>query len=410
MSVKRLAPTVVGLGLGALSLAEAVSGGFWLPGAIALSLFAAAALWLWMPRARVIAANVLSIGGLFALGEAYWAWGDRPHEPDLDPPLSEWKRTRESRLSEIYHYPAAPWAMDDVLGASHRPNSVTRERRYVAGRLVADATYTTGAHGFRVTKRAAPDADAVLLFGCSMTWGSNIDDTESYPWQLGEMLGASAQVLNFGIAGSGPNAMLAAVQAGYEREQLPKGKVVGAYYLAWLERSIGHLARVLGRVPWAATAPRYELASAGPPYVDANGRFPLTFDQALTRHSFLTAALGRELGARRIDPNYDADDVRLLAAIVRETDRLLRARHHTELTVLVLKHPSSAALEARFAQELERHGVRVSWVSLPPSAYLRGDIHPNPFGAHLLAEAVLGDLHRRRAVTSATPPEQTPPR
>lgn len=398
--------TAMGLGLGALALNELRHGTFWLPGAWAGIEVAAALLWALVPRARVVALNTLLVVGMLICAEGYLLWAHRPVEAGLAPPLSAWKRMRESRSSDVYFYPEPPWASDPVLGSIHKPNSVTRERRYVNGRLIAGVTYSTRAHGFRAVKPADPDADSLLLFGCSMTWGSNIEDHESYPWQLGELLGPRVQVLNFGVAGSGPNTMLATISAGYERESLPTGRVRDAYYVAWLQRSIGHLARVLGRVPWGASAPRYRSNpdASAVPYALADGRLPLTFDQWLTHHSLLSAELGRALGSQRIDPHYVSTDLTLLLNIVREADRLLRDRDQTPLTVLIMTDPSSPDLEREFAKQLAAARIRVLLVRLPPWAYLPRDIHPNALGARMLARVVAADQNRTRSEDASSAP------
>jgi len=378
-----------------VSWVEHRQSGFWLSAGVAAIEAMAALGWIVRPGWRVLCANLIVLGGLFACAEGYLLWANRPREPGLSPPLTEWRRMHETSSSDVYFYPELPWQQDPILGSVQKAHSVVRERRYLKKQLIAAESYTTGPHGFRITKPAKPDADAVLLFGCSMTWGSNIGDTESYPWVLGERLGPSVKVFNFGIPGAGPASMLALIQAGYEREELPLGKVLGAYYLAWLERPIGHLARVLGRVPWSGGSPRYRLNADGPPYAVADGRWSTTFDQRLTHYSLVTAQLGRALGSLRLSSNYSDADIDLLAAIVLESNRSLLQRDHVPLTVILLHDYSSGDLEAQFAQRLTARGLRVLPIWLPREAYVRHDIHPNVWGAQLLAETVYADLQAR---------------
>jgi hypothetical protein len=403
--LRQVGPSVlspVALALASVAWVEHGRTGFWLSAAVAATEGTAALGWLALPRWRVVWANLITLGALFVFAEGYLLWANRPNEPALSPPLSAWKRRHETSSSDVYFYPTLPWHEDPILGSVQKPGSVLRERRYFAKQLIAAQTYTTGAHGFRVTKPAKADANAVLLFGCSMTWGSNIADTESYPWQLGELLGPSVKVLNFGIPGAGPGSMLALIEAGYEREELPRGHVVGGYYLAWLERPIGHLARVLGRVPWSGGSPRYRLGGAAPPYAVADGRWPVTFDQWLNRHSLVSAQLGRALGSVRASSSYSESDVDLLTGIVLESDRLLQERDRVRLTVILLHDYSSGDLEAQFAQRLAAHGLRVLPVWLPHDAYVRHDIHPNAWGAQLLAQTVYADM-RAQERSSALP-------
>lgn len=394
MQVWRSLPAGLAVSAAAVALATCIRTTFWLPAAVALVEVAAAAIWIGTRRWRVFILNSILVGSMLVAGEAYLLWCDLPMSAGAEPPLRDWFRLREGNKSEVFYYPTVPWRPDEVIGWSEKPSASIRERRYVAGRLISAATYSTDEFGFRKVPRAAAAETDVLLLGCSMTWGSNLNDDESYPWQLGELLGPRIQVHNFGLPGIGPNTILAMLQAGYLKKSLQNRPVAAAYYVAWLNRSVGHIARVLGRVPWSADSPRYRLSEPSGGRVVPEGRHPVTFDQQLQRQSMLTAQIGRGLARLRSNPTYLDSDVNLTAAIVAESDKILREQLRIPLTVILLRDRSAFDLERQFEERLKSDNVRILSLALQPAEYLPRDVHPSPAGARRLAQLVHDDLRQ----------------
>lgn len=395
LTVSRSVLAAVALGLAVLAWVVHSTTGLWLFAFIALAEIAAAIGWLIWPGVSVGAANVIAILGVIVATESYLLWAGRPDEPQLEPPLSEWQRMPVAH-ADVYVLPRPAWYMDPVLGSTVEPNTKTRERRYLSGRLLYDNTYTIDAHGFRETPKTAPNAENVLLFGCSITWGFGLNDEQTYPWLLSERLGRRVRSVNMGILGSGPNAMLALLDANRERAALAKGKVRGAYFLTFLDPKWGHHARVLGRVPWGAGAPAYKLNEAEPTRVLPNGRMPLTFDEALIQLSYTTGLLGYTLAGRRYNPHYSDRDLELPVAIVLDSHRRLQQRYQIPLTVVLLHTPAARDVERRFSARLAAAGVEVLRANLPPNAYLPNDGHPNVWGASMLADLVHAHLESNR--------------
>jgi hypothetical protein len=95
---------------------------------------------------------------------------------------------------------------DPLLGWRPRAN-VDRARR-IDGQTIR---VTTDAHGLRAARDVAeartPGVPRIAVFGCSQTFGGQVDDGDVYTARLARML-PGTEVLNFGVHGYGTDQML----------------------------------------------------------------------------------------------------------------------------------------------------------------------------------------------------------
>jgi len=105
---------------------------------------------------------------------------------------------------------------DPLLGWAPVPNLA--RRRAVLGSF--DVTIHTTGDGLRgvagVARERTPGRTRVAVFGCSQTFGAEVEDTETYSTRLQDLL-ADTVVLNFGVHGYGTDQMLLR----YERDGVP---------------------------------------------------------------------------------------------------------------------------------------------------------------------------------------------
>lgn len=80
---------------------------------------------------------------------------------------------------------------------------------------IFDVCYTFDSLGHRVTPKdnGNPDGE-ILLFGCSYTFGHGLEDNQTWPWRLGQKLGANWKVTNYGVSAFGPQQMLTMLEEG----------------------------------------------------------------------------------------------------------------------------------------------------------------------------------------------------
>ena len=82
-------------------------------------------------------------------------------------------------------------------------------------RELFDVRYGFDGDGRRVTPTSdnRPQAE-LLLFGCSYTFGHGLEDSETWPWKLGKLLGPEWRVSNYAYSGFGPQQMLTLLEEG----------------------------------------------------------------------------------------------------------------------------------------------------------------------------------------------------
>src|SRR4029453_9158773 len=117
----------------------------------------------------------------------------------------QWVERGRTRVEE------SSWPLtlpDPLLGWRLRPGvhiRTTRPGSY-------DATVTTNGDGLRgagappVAHRAG--VTRIAVFGCSQTFGSGVEDDETFSARLEQTLGPGVEVLNFGVPGYGTDQML----------------------------------------------------------------------------------------------------------------------------------------------------------------------------------------------------------
>lgn len=211
-------------------------------------------------------------------------------------------------------YPTSPlWEEHPDLGYAPTPGAVATARSFQGDRTIYDVTYSYDADGQRVSAPVAtpPAEGAVLCVGCSFTLGEGVEDTESYPYRIGELSGRTLEVNNFGFHGYGPHQSLAALQSGIAAA-VTDSPVKLVLYFAIPD----HIVRVAGRKTWDPAGPWFEVTDGvlrragnfddrpGPP-------FP---GRAWFFHTFADSALVQRL---RTNPgDLRPEDIALYEAIV----------------------------------------------------------------------------------------------
>lgn len=151
------------------------------------------------------------------------------------------------------------YTSDPLLGASLKKGPWKAAHRRVYGpqeKPAYDVIYSVNEQGRRITPEWGKKAEsAVLLFGCSYTFGMGVNDKDTYAWKLAEGLGEKYQVINLGVSGYGAHQMLALLQSGRLDAVFTRYKHIYAFFLTIAD----HPRRCTGIVPWSKRGPRYML-------------------------------------------------------------------------------------------------------------------------------------------------------
>ncbi|HNY03187.1 MAG TPA: hypothetical protein PKG48_11395, partial [Bacteroidales bacterium] len=99
----------------------------------------------------------------------------------------------------------------------------TARKTTADGGAVYDARYTIH-DGIRATPNSTDTAGrSAFFFGCSVTFGTGVNDDQTLPFYFNEAAGGHYRVYNFGLPGYGPHQMLALVESSRFGE-IPAGR------------------------------------------------------------------------------------------------------------------------------------------------------------------------------------------
>ncbi len=190
-----------------------------------------------------------------------------------------WARDKMGDASRVQHTVVLERnnQRDDILGVRPIRNTVAPSvKRYVGDKLIYDVTYTIGPNGLR---KNMPDRNVknpegcILFFGGSFTFGEGVNDDETMPSQVGQLLDFAYRIYNFGFHGYGPHQMLAALDHHIVSDIASCDGLPIAIYQALFE----HIPRSAGLSEWDSHGPRYTLGPDGTAVFSGNfddGKLP----------------------------------------------------------------------------------------------------------------------------------------
>lgn len=193
------------------------------------------------------------------------------------------------------------------------------------GKIVSDVVYSFNEQGWRVTPAQPEARKAVVVFGCSVAFGQGLNDEESIPYVLGELLGPEWQVYNFAYAGYGAHQMLAQIQGGILEEPLRRHERLETIFLTI--RS--HESRCAGMVGWDTYGPWYVVENGRAVrkgnFTDRPGRVLPALEKNLRNCLVYQDLLGRPALS-------EEQALDLHAVIIAEADVELEERYNLRLT------------------------------------------------------------------------------
>lgn len=252
-----------------------------------------------------------------------------------------------------------------------------------------DVRYGFDTQGRRVTPAsdAKPQAE-LLLFGCSYTFGHGLEDTETWAWKLGKLLGPTWRLSNYAYNGFGPQQMLTRLEEGMVES--PSAPERAALFLA-----IGHQIRRNAGLVYRHNV-RYALREDG--HLERDGfstDSPYTFLFLLPNY-FNGSQLVRHISisiSHFFAKHYHAAFLKTYLAILEESARLLHEKYNASFTVLLW--PDIEYIEEDLRQRgiatLRARDMLPDWDATQGSVYYidpKWEMHPNPRASRELAEGL----------------------
>jgi hypothetical protein len=343
---------------------------------------------------RIASYNLAILFFLIALAEAY-AWfkitiiSDQPRFAPTN--TTGWVKTHE------------------ILGYAPIPSVRARAKKETSTAVMYDATYTINEDGQRIAPRYEFDPaldPAVVMFGCSYTFGEGVEDHETAAYKVGAAAGLN--VYNFAFNGYGPQQMIAALEQGLVRKIVKHNKVIAIYQAVPF-----HIPRAAGFSSWDKHSAKYVLAWDG----------SLRYDGHFDDHDlFLWQAVRRSyLYKLFLENKYvpREKDIELYLEIIRVSAKLVAEQFDgSEFHVILWPNPPNESSYAydRVREGLLASGIRTHLITDILKDYERNPTefqlnpregHPNPLAHTMIAdyicEKIIGEKGARPFRTVNSP-------
>jgi hypothetical protein len=291
---------------------------------------------------------------------------------------------------------------DALLGYKPAPNRRLVSKMMLSGRQIYSVTYSTNAHGWRVSPvSAGRKADRfVLFFGCSFTFGQGLQDDQTLPFYAGQ-LASGYRPYNFGVMGYGPQQMLALLQDGSIKREV--GEKEGILIYVFID---DHMNRLIGS--------RYVVQTLGKHmpyfYLDSNGNLQRKGSFASGRPGltllfwFLQrSAIATYFQIGMVDP-IGTDEFDLMAKVLVES-RAAFSRLFSTDRFYVLIYPGSRRGK-RLMPYFEKSQIRFMDYSnlfdpTDEDLHIEGDPHPTAKAHRLVAKQLTRDIGIQDVGTAA---------
>lgn len=276
-----------------------------------------------------------------------------------------------------------PLAMEDAVTGYRCIPGVHRLAMVSQGRR-KEFTVTIGEDGYRITGRQqAAGRPALVLHGCSFTWGYLLNDEETYPWRLQERL---PEYVVRNLAQNGFGTAHAYLQA---RSLDPPPAAAIVVYAAF------HKPRNSPSAEWMK-----QMVAAGEAFRSRRISYPwVRLDKGAPVVDLRPMGFGAAGEGEGNPPNPVLEEENTLALM-----RAIRERYAASGTRFGVASFTGVAGD-RVTERLAAEGVQVLDLSLGPPGYLPEEykmppwdgFHPGPKAASIYADRLAGFVRRLRS-------------
>ncbi|MBN1126995.1 MAG: hypothetical protein JXA82_18480 [Sedimentisphaerales bacterium] len=220
---------------------------------------------------------------------------------------------------------------DDRLGYALCKNAQVHVTWMSQDKPLHEATYTTNEHGIRISSpdEIPSNSECILFLGCSITFGSGLNDNETAAYQTGLKTKGHYAVYNFGLFGYGAHQIYTQLNQGIIDQVIGDKTPRFIFYQA----IIGHATRASGRAKWDLYGPRYLLDKNGLPILSGKlSEVPLN-KKRLNRSVFvksITDAISRSFIKKHLfnaTPSANVKDLELYIALVKAMRRVVKQKY-----------------------------------------------------------------------------------
>jgi hypothetical protein len=290
-----------------------------------------------------------------------------------------------------YLEPGSFYRRDPDLGVGLEPNREVTSEFHVDKKVIWNVRYKTDEFGRRATikPKSSDTEQLVVFFGCSYMFGEGANDDQTIPSEFVK-LSDNYEAVNYGVPGWGTQQMLALLESGTARKQIPEGKRATAIYLYLQEV---HESRVIGEMDvvnsFGVNFPYYKLATNGSPErigVFSSDRWLVNNLYHVLGKSQVRAFLGLNF-PRRNPSHYE-----LTAAIIERSATLFKSQFPGSRFIVVpypSTNPESPCLLRLKLRGVPVEGSRTLFQHTDPAWHHFGDGHPTPLANKAIAKQIV---------------------
>jgi hypothetical protein len=299
-----------------------------------------------------------------------------------------------------------PNMADDSLGFRLKENySYNALKVFPNGTIIFNATQTTDRYGRRIINQKYKQNNShLILFGCSNTFGSGLNDNETLAYDLAKEL-PEYNIYNYAVSGYGPQQMLAILEKGNLPNEVMSSNENIAIYIF-----IGdHFNRAIGstRADWTiksnSSFPYYHLDKKGILHRDGSfetGR-PITTKIYQNFLKFKEKSVFLKFFDINLPLTESKKDVQLTYKIIAESKRLYEQQFNGTFYVVI--HPLSIHSEQEnyLIDLLKKNNITVLYYSIDNKNgeyEIAGDVHPNARLNEILAPMIANDLNKMEEI------------
>jgi hypothetical protein len=300
------------------------------------------------------------------------------------------------------------FSTDTPLGWAPARAGVIREKKVAPdGVVIYDVAMTIDDHRTRVVD-SPREGPTVAFYGDSFTFGVGLQDRETMPQALADLLERKYRVLNLAGPGYSPSQFLRAVELGLHDDLLPKDTRLVVFLTSpW------HAVRTGCKVDFVFYAPSYDLEN-GAPALKGNcaARFPAP--RRLLEIAFRSTPAFRYFFAQR-EGQVTRADLDLYIAMLIQAGKIVREKYGAPTLLLYLPDDMSSARYARdgvygndeIVAKLREGALDVVDATLDGNRYgmqhlfIPGDGHPTGLAAKIWAGQIKDYLEKSAAGATA---------
>ncbi|MCB0429373.1 MAG: hypothetical protein H6585_04395 [Flavobacteriales bacterium] len=245
---------------------------------------------------------------------------------------------------------------NDLLGYVMKPDTSVTSVLIWGNDTVWKARYATDAYGRRRVPLSADSSrtGTILMFGCSVTFGSGLNDDETLPYFLGLNM-KDYQVYNYADMGYGTQQMLAILEKTDLHTQVSLSSeppvLVYVFIDPHIERNIGSM-YVYNK--WGSNMPYYERSSDGIPVRKGS------FRTGRKGRSYFYHILGKSNIARFLNINeihkVNHDDYIFTADLIARARDLFKERYGSDRFYVMIA--AASLRDPTFPDELKARNIR----------------------------------------------------